>query len=815
MDTRAHLLRLCSTAISAAIVIALASLATRASAQSLEPYTVVEGDTCATIAERVYGSPRAYDRIHAHNPELGPLPHRLHAGQVLLLPLPHERGVDATVTDARGSVRRQAPSEPTWAGARVGDPLSSGARVSTGERSSAELTFRSSAVAAIRAETLVIVHGGSVERMREEGTRAVLREGSVLSRLSSLSGGAPLAIETPTADVDVGQGETAVRVSRDGSTGVSALRGGSARVRGTTTAEGASATPVEVPVGHGTHVRRGAPPTPPRPLPAPPAWSSSERLFLGLAPTPTQLGGGTVTAAWSPAPSAAQYHVEIARREDGRDLVFAATVPATVTRFEAHGLPPGRYHVRVSTLDAELLEGRPADPVVFEVIGVRLLAPGETAPAEAPADALGELEIFDALADRAMTLTSAPPREAVLVGTRVIVPSGVVCAFGAGAPSHELVLAQAAEGYLTCVDEGGANIVGFELRVVAMRARVTDVLGQPITQLGRESPSDVLVLLDAPSLARDALVVRASGGEASMPVVTPEGALRTTLTPTAAVAGPITLAIAERSAPDTVLASVEIAVADPPPPPPPPPPPEPVRRVAIHEALGAQAMPSWVGLRDEQRSGSGGHLGVLVASARLGEPLPRVRLVAGATAGLFDDYLRISAIAPLDVIGQSSRDADRGARDLFVSLGSRVLAAAPEGGLGLAVELGAWAPTAGALGLDRGRLSVAADLSLRFAERWVLRTRQAGLFDLVGNGSVLWASAYGVDVVIAGPFSVGLEGTMTMGTEAGTAWYAGGAGLGLGLDLSPVVLSLAGRVGFGDDLWPQATVAASARALFE
>jgi hypothetical protein len=277
----------------------------------------------------------------------------------------------------------------------------------------------------------------------------------------------------------------------------------------------------------------------------------------------------------------------------------------------------------------------------------------------------------------------------------------------------------------------------------------------------------------------------------------------------------MTLAIVEGSAPDTVLASVEVAVEDPPPPPPPPPPPEPVRRVAIQEALGTQAMPSWVGLRDEQRSGSGGHLGVLVASARLGEPTPRVRLVAGATAGLFDDYLRISAIAPLDVIGQSSRDADRGARDLFVSLGSRVLAASPAGGLGLAVELGVWAPTAGALGLDRGRLSIAGDLSLRFAERVVLRTRQAGLFDLAANGSLLWASAYGLDVVIAGPFSIGVEGTMTMGTEAATSWYSGGVGLGLGLDLSPVVISPAGRLGFGDDLWPQATVVASARALFE
>ncbi len=818
--------RITTALITTSLVTSLACLlvplfASRASAQELEAYTVAEGETCATIAERVYGSPRAYDRIHAHNSDLGPLPHHLHAGQVLQLPMPRARGVDATVTDARGSVRRQAPSQPAWAGARVGDELGSGARVSTGERSSAELTFRSSAVAAIRAETLVIVHGTSLERVREEGTRATVREGSVLSRLSSLSGGAPLAIETPTAEVQVGQGETAVRVGRDGSTGVSALRGASAHVRGTN-----DTSVIEVPVGQGTHVRRGRPPTPPRPLPTPPTWVSTERAFLGLAPTATELGGGTVTGMWAAVTGAASYHVEIAHREDGRDLVFAGNVPSSVTRFEAHGLPPGRYFVRVATIDAELLEGRPADPVAIDVIGVELVPPGVTVPAAAASDSLSELELFDGLADRAMTLTAAPPREPVLVGTRVVVPTGVVCAVGASEPSAELVLTNAGDGYLTCVRDG-ANVVGFDLRVVAMRARVLDRAGVEITRLPRTSATDVMIEIDAGALDRAALALRATGGEATTPTFDAEGRLFTTLTPTADVAGPLTLVVgpapSRGGAPDSVLASVELAVDDPAPPPEPVTPPEPSeapRLLALQEGLGTQAMPSWVGLRDEQRTGIGGILGVMVASARLGEPSPRVRVIGGATAGLFDDYLRISAVAPLDIVGQGSRDADRGARDLYVSLGSRLLAPTPLAsepagqGVGLALELGMWAPTAGASGLDRGRLMFAVDGSLRFAERFVIRTRQSGIFDLVDDGSMLWASAYGFDVGITGPLSLGLEGTMTIGREAATDWFAGGVGLGLGLDFHPVVISLAGRVGFGDDLWPQGTGALNVRASF-
>lgn len=795
-------------------LVAVLVLPLRVAAQELEAYTVAEGETCATIAERVYGSPRAYSRIHAHNPALGPLPHRLHAGMVLQLPMPRTRGVDATVTDARGSVRRQAPSEPSWAGARVGDSLTSGARVSTGERSSAELTFRSSSVAAIRAETLVIVHGTSVERVREEGTRAVLREGSILSRLSGLSGGAPLAIETPSAEVTLAEGETAVHVNRDGATGVSAVQGSATRVRGVSGGEA-----VTVPAGHGTHVRRGARPTPPRPLPAAPTWLSTERAFLGLAPTARSLGGGTVTGAWAPVEAAVRYRVEIARRDDGRDLVFAADVPREVTRFEAHGLPPGRYFVRIGTLDAELLEGRAPEPVVLDVVGVTLVSPGaQTEPTletAANADPLADLERFDVLADRALTLLSAPPREPVLTGTRVIVPAGVVCAFGAAAPSHELVLESAGQGYLTCVDDTGRNIVGFDLEVVVARARVLDLAGAPIEQLRRDGATPVLVELEAPGVATELLSLEAEGGQAANTHLDAQGRLTTTLTPGEAE-GPLVLVVRQTSTQVDGAALVRVVVpVEAPPVVQAPTAPEPARHLALHEGLGSQAMPSWVGLRDEQRTGVGAHLGVMVGSARLGEPEPRVRLIAGATAGLFDDYLRLSVTAPLDVIGQAARDADRGARDLYVSLGSRLLAPGPDGGAGLAVELGVWAPTAGAQGLDRGRAMIAVDGSLRFAERLVLRTRQAGIFDLTDGGSLLWASAYGFDVAIVGPLSIGIEGTMTLGSEGGAQWYAGGAGLGVGLDFTPVVVSIAGRVGFGDDLWPLATLAANVRASFD
>jgi hypothetical protein len=779
-----------------------ASIAASASAQEIEHYTVVEGDTCGTIAERYYGSPRRYDRIHEHNPDLGPMPHHLHAGQVLEIPLPREQGSAATLTDARGSVHAARPGSDSMTTAHIGEGLDTGGRVGTGERSSAELTFRSTTVAAIREQTLVIVHGTSVEHVREEGGHAELREGSLLSRLSSLSGGAALRVDTPSSEVDLHQGEASVSVT-GGDTSVSVHSGSTASVR-------AQDQSVDVPSGHGTVVHRGRPPTPPRPLPAPPSWASGEsRTFLGDAST-----GATLHGSWLAVEHASAYRVEIARREDGRDLVFSAQVDPTVTHFEAYHFPAGAYFVRVASVDADRLEGRPASPERFEVVPVRFLAPGEVAPAPGttPVDVLEEL---DALADAAMFASAAPPPPEALRGARVVVPDGVVCAMGASEPSHELMLETIGNAFLTCVDAAGSNIAGMNVTVIGLRATIERDGGElgALTR-GTSVPISIVLGFGAPDAS--SLRATADGGVDVTDVTPMDGRLGATLViaPTASESATITLAAS--TAPELALATLTVHTVDPPPPPPPPaPPPPPTRSFAVHEAFGAFPNASWVGLRDEQRTGVGGTVGMMVQSARLGEHDPRVRMAIAATAGLFDDYLRIGVAAPLDVMGQSARTADLGARDLFVSLGSRLLNAAQTGGIGLALDVGLWAPTAGASGLNRGRLQFAADFSVRIADRVALRTRQAGIFDLASSGSMLWASAYGVDVRIVDPLSIGLEGTTTIGHEDGADWYAGGVGLALGLDCRPVFLSLAGRYGFGDDLWPSMTIALSARAAFD
>ena len=49
-------------------------------------YTVRDGDTCAAIAKRFFGDAKRYDIIHQYNPGMGPTPHDLKAGRILILP---------------------------------------------------------------------------------------------------------------------------------------------------------------------------------------------------------------------------------------------------------------------------------------------------------------------------------------------------------------------------------------------------------------------------------------------------------------------------------------------------------------------------------------------------------------------------------------------------------------------------------------------------------------------------------------------------------------------------------------------------------
>jgi len=774
----------------------LVAVAPRVEAQEIREYRVRRGDTCGQIARRTYGNSRRYDLIHEHNPELGPMPHHLQPGTVLRLPVVDtDSDSDATVTATRREVRHQRPAQGEWSESRVGQDLNQGWRLSTGERSNAELTFQRSSVASIRESTLVIIYGTEARRVRRESNRAVVRRGSVLSRLGSLSGGGdqPLEVETPAALATLRQGESQVDVDEDGSTRV-AVHGGQQATVTTPSGEGA----VQVREGMGTSVQPGQRPRRPRPLPRAPRWESPVRRFVGLADA-----GGTIRGTWAAVNDAERYRVEVARREDGRDLVIQTVVPAEVTELEFHRLPPGTYYVRVATIDTERFEGRPSRPVELSVVEATLVAPGAPPPdaaAEAEPDPLAGLErLDDGLGDLDhQTDPIRPPR--VPQYATLQLPGEVRCAFGEANPVGTLRLVDLGSRTFRCA-EGEQVVGGLSLDVVATRARVLDADGRALASLPREATA-VRLSLDPPLDDVSGLTVLAPPGVTVREVAPhPGGGLGAEVAAGGADAEQVVLQVATADESHLPIAEAQVAVDAAPPPqapdaPPPPPAVDPDPQ-GVQEAYGLAAFASSVGLRDERRSGSGMHLAMSVVSAAEGDPRSQLRVTGGARAALFDDYLRLDVAVPLDLRSASNRTANRASRDVYFAAGSRVLDEDP---VGLAVEVGMWAPTASDEGLDRGRLMLGADFSLRLLDDlFTIRTRQAGIFDLVEDGSLLWASAYGLDVAVAGPLSAGVELDLVIGREDGRDWVAAAAGAGLALDFGAVAMSLAGRIGFGDD----------------
>ncbi|MGF1468733.1 MAG: LysM peptidoglycan-binding domain-containing protein [Sandaracinaceae bacterium] len=787
-------------------------LPSRALAQGEEgemfDYEVQEGDTCGRIARRLYGHSTRYDVIHRHNRDLGPLPHRLRPGTTLRLPRSAGGPVAAaTVTAVRRQVNQQAPESGDWSRARVGQELAEGWRVSTEERSSAELTFRSSSVATIREETLVIIYGGEARRMREEGSRAVVRRGALMSRLGTLSGDEPIEVETPSSVATLGAGESSVAVDDDGTTRVAVHRGRAARVRA---AGQEQANPVQVAEGQGTRVRRGQRPERPRPLPRAPAWDiASPRHGVGLSGL-----GGTLRGAWQPVRGALRYRVEVARRADGRDLVAAAEVEASVRELEIHRLPPGTYYVLVSTIDEDLFEGRPSDPVEYTMVGGTLTPPGAL---EAPAqieDPLGLDAIDDADLDVDPT-APATARMEVPQFSLLELPGGVRCSLEGADPVRAIRFTSLGTFPLTCV-ERGAEIDGPTVEVVVTEARIVTDSSRSGDDLVRGRTYPVRVLFDPPLPDVRGLTLTGSEGVTLSAVEPhPDGGLSAivALDAEAAAEVEVTARTADESALPVARATASTVA-------PLPgeaygvPPPWWAKLRSGQETFGLSAFPSWVGLRDEAVRGSGMHVATTILSQAQGDRQPEVRVTAAARAALFRDRLRVDVAVPLVLTGSDreiTRTAQVGNRDLLVGASSLILQGRA---LHLAAGATVWIPTgpgavntaSGAQNPRNARLVVDVEGSLRLLpeDRLVLRTRQSAVIGVAAEDSRLWASAYGADLWLVGPLSVGVEVDAVVGaerrslavasTELGGAVGIAGA---LGLDLGAVKLALGVRGGAG------------------
>lgn len=782
------------------------SLARAQDAEDVElfDYTVVEGDSCASISERFFGSRRRYDLIHAYNPGMGPPPHDLEPGRVLRLPrraVSAESLADATVTGVERRVEaRPRPVDESWISASLGLGLFRGGRVATQARSAAELTFRDTSVVQLREDTLVIIFGPSAETTRRAGMEATLETGALRTRLGELrgeTGGNTLRVVTGAGTATLAGGSAVVSVDP---AGTSRLSNHSSRA-GLTGAAGGR--PVTLPENTGSLVRRGERPTPPRPLPAAPAWHAGPRRFLAVAGL-----GGTLSGSWEHVTGAVRYRIELARRPDGREVVFAAEIGADVVGFQAHRLPAGTYYASLATLDAEGFESRPSAPERFELVEGRLLAPGDDPAAPAPAYDPGDPSV-----------EPSPIIEA-LEGTLFVPPAGVRCD-GAETP----LLLREGETH-TCNDERGESVMLplFEVRRVRT---VTDGVADdderlpPTFEAVRGAPRTVVLEPSLEGGLPDDLTLVGGEGLLVASVAREGGRFTATIAPTVDAEAVAYLSWVRASTPAQPMGRVRVRVTEAPDvsaPTPVPAPAEvasPPRAPRLTEAYARSPIASALTLTDLDRRGStvGLSLAEIAPRPRDFGAAQRTRLAIAGDLSLFDDALALGTLVPVDVVGVHDASWERGSLDVYAHVRWVPLRRDPaaEASLALALDVGAWFPTHA--GEPSGLLSVRLQPSLEVAyaiERVLaFRTRQGAIVDLDAVGARLWASAYGLDLEVWGPFTIGVEIDLALGAELERGLFAVGLAPQLALDVDPVMLGLGMRFGLnrdGQDLFGAASV---------
>ncbi|MBX3274346.1 MAG: FecR domain-containing protein [Sandaracinaceae bacterium] len=718
---------------SLAFALALVLPASLAAQPELVEITVREGDTCRSIAARVYGDADAYSLLHRHNPELGPMPHRLVPGTVLRVPPPEAA---ARVALVHRRVERRPPDAAAFAEARAGHPLPRGSQLRTHDGASATIRFADREEVQVRERTLVIVWGGERRLTQRPVTRAELESGALRSRLDELAGRRPLEVETPSARASL-DGEAVVSVEPDGSSRVA----NHGRRAATVEAGGARVT---LPPGTGAVVARGERPSAPRRLLPAPRWRADR-----TGPVVGFVGrGATLSGGFEPVAGAARYRVEVARRPDGDDLVVALEVDGGEARFEAPGLPEGTVYVSVASVAADGLEGRRSPWRAFGVRLARLVEPGGAA-ARIDADV---------------------PQ--VWPGTWLVAPRSMECALDGEPPSGIVTLRRSGQQTLTCADgAGGAALLTVEVAPVALRTpagglardRVTPVRVHVVAP--RPPPARHLVArvgdgfrIEATRADGDALVVDVwaspdAPAEASLAIAVAAGSEHVPL-------GALALPVLDPAGTAAASAPPEVA----------PPRPRPAQGL-----FGELGWPTVLGLRDERRGGLAASLWAAVAEAP-GDP--QVRLGVSARATLPETPVRLGFASQLDVLAPGGLGADRrGSADLWASAG---VLAVDAGELGLALELGAWFPTrAEPESLGRVRLAPSLEGSWRPLTELALRTRQGALLDATGDGARLWAWAVGVDVAPLSWLAIGAELDAAVGVfadgAAGAALSLGGA----------------------------------------
>ncbi|HYO71350.1 MAG TPA: FecR domain-containing protein [Archangium sp.] len=321
-------------------------------------YVVQPGDTCGSVARKVFGDVTTGSaKLHALN-KMGAPPHQLVPGTVLRI----KGDPDARLTFIRPEVNAKRAGRVDWLQANPGQGLWRLDSVNTLREAGAEVTFRDLTRLQMNENALVVIYGQATratDKVKKSGAVELL-QGELNVSLAELRG-EPVGVQMPAATVAARSKDLLVGVDGQQMSRVSVYDG-----QAEVSAQGQS---VQVPSNHGTRVEKGKMPEKPRPLPEAPTWAGgvrSVRLLLDDKGVDEEL-------AWAPVKEAASYRVELARDERFNDRVHGETVQSGQESLKsvARALAPGRYFARVRAVDAAGLVGRASAVRQVEVMRVK------------------------------------------------------------------------------------------------------------------------------------------------------------------------------------------------------------------------------------------------------------------------------------------------------------------------------------------------------------------------------------------------------------------------------------------------------------
>ncbi len=302
-------------------------------------YTVQAGDTLSQIARTQLSNPEAWRQLQRLNKVADP--NRLVPGARLKIPLGLSRAQpgEAQVLWVQGDVQVKRIKSGGFVALSVGESLSSGDVLQTGEQGSLTLRFADKSRMLVSPGSRLLLGKLTFDaRTGGAGVLAHLDAGGVTSSVQAQKAGARYEVRTPALSLAV-RG-TEFRVMLDGRTGITR----SMVTEGMVLASNQHGT-IVVPSGYGTQAEAGrAPVKPSALLPAP-----------RLAPAPETLDHLPARFDWSPLEGAGLYRVELLEGPERERLAYSASTEAARSNWRSLG--NGHYRLRVRGIDRQGLDG--------------------------------------------------------------------------------------------------------------------------------------------------------------------------------------------------------------------------------------------------------------------------------------------------------------------------------------------------------------------------------------------------------------------------------------------------------------------------